>query len=87
MKNKFGHRNKKEKIIFAEEAFRVHIQCELYKLIKKNKWSLNKFAAKMEMDQSTINQIFESDFYTDIMVLAKMFYILGVEPRFIFEEI
>jgi len=85
--NKFGPKNKKEACIFAEETFRVQIQYELCRLMHFKGWTQNQFADAVDMDPATMDQIFESDCYMDIRILARMFYVLGVKPKFIFEKI
>jgi transcriptional regulator with XRE-family HTH domain len=84
---KFGPRNKNEAVIFAEEGFRVQIQFELYKLMKAKGWDLDDFAEAIDMDPATMAQIFESDCFVDIRILGRMFYALGVKPKFIFEKL
>lgn len=85
-KTTFGTQNKKECIIFAEEAFHVQIQNALYKLMKQKRWDETQFADAIDMDPATLNQIMDSDCCVDVRTLGKMFYVLGVTPKIIFDK-
>jgi hypothetical protein len=85
--NKFGPQNKKEELIFAQEEFRVLVQVELFKLMNRRGYTTASLAKKLKTDIQSINCIFDSDFYLDVLTLGKIFYILGVKCNLSFEDL
>jgi hypothetical protein len=71
----FGPRNEEERVIYAEESFRVDVQVTLHELMSENGLSDNDL-----MERSGVQDIFSDEAALNIRDLAKIFYALGRVP-------
>lgn len=79
---KFGPRNKKEAIVFAEEKLRVDIQHELFKAMKRNGVSVSQLARRLGIGIYDVERFFSSGCDISIKLLARIFHVLGEEIQF-----
>lgn len=70
---KFGPRNNKEKVIFAQEKLRVDLQYALFDAMKKFGISKKTFKNK------PFNHVFESSFNPNLQEIATLFHECGFE--------
>lgn len=73
-------RNDEEKLMFAEEEFRISTQIAIHALLEKLGLSQKDLAKRLNVSPARVSQIFSDECNLTLRKVARIFFVLGATP-------